>query len=283
MSEMTGSSSELRFVTYLSPGLPVEFFEAVVEDVRRALRIRASLSVASRFSGPPRGGDDLFSRGEADIGFMCAPPFLWLRELARPPVELVGAAPVFRDKRALGEPVYFSEVIVNSRSDPERPSDLRGCVWAYNDPCSLSGYYNVLKKLADGGEAYSGRMVCSGSHLESLNMVARGEVDAAAVDSNVLRIRLARKPRLRERLRVIETWGPFPIQPVVVRTNLPPKLKEDLLAALLSIGPETSSVLSELGLEGFAPVSLEHYAAEEKALRECESLPGTRPPPDGGG
>jgi hypothetical protein len=35
---------ELRFVTYLSPGIPRTFFEAVVEYVRRALGYRTSLS-----------------------------------------------------------------------------------------------------------------------------------------------------------------------------------------------------------------------------------------------
>jgi hypothetical protein len=72
---------ELRFVTYLSPGIPRAFFEAVVDHVRRALGQRASISVETRVSGPMRGGDDPFTKGETDVGFMCAPSFFWLREL----------------------------------------------------------------------------------------------------------------------------------------------------------------------------------------------------------
>ena len=45
---------ELRFVTYLSPGIPRAFFEAVVEYVRRALGRRASLLVETRVSRPVR-------------------------------------------------------------------------------------------------------------------------------------------------------------------------------------------------------------------------------------
>jgi hypothetical protein len=90
----------------------VAFFEAVVEHVGRELRLAASLSVEPRVSGPVRGGYDPFSSGEADAGFMCAPPFFWLREQERPPVELAGTAPVFRDDRARGRAVYFSEVVV---------------------------------------------------------------------------------------------------------------------------------------------------------------------------
>jgi ABC-type phosphate/phosphonate transport system substrate-binding protein len=203
---------ELRFVTYLSPGIPQAFFEADVEHVRRALGRRASLSLETQVSGPMRGGDDPFSKGEADVGFVCAPSFFCLREMKNPPVELLPAAPVFSDGRAPGRPVYFSEVLVRRESPASSFLDLRGSSWAYNDPCSLSGYYNLLKKLAEMGENgdFFGRVCCSGSHLESMGMICRGETDATAIDSNVLRIKLKSSPELGKRLRVIESWGPFP-------------------------------------------------------------------------
>ena len=246
-----------------------------MEHVGRTLGRRVSLTAETRVSGPTRGDDDPFSKGEADVGFMCAPSFLWLREMEEPPVELAGAAPVFRDDRAPGRPVYFSEVIVN-RNSPVRSFDgLRGHSMAYNDPCSLSGYYNLLKKLADMGEdrSFFSQIVCSRSHLNSLRMVADGEVDAAAVDSNVLRIGLRANPELRGWLRVIESLGPFPIQPVVFHSALRIELKSSLRGALLKIGPGLHAPsLSEFGLECFGPVSYEHYAEEEHALRECEYL-----------
>ncbi len=270
---------ELRFLSYLSPGIPRAFYEAVVEHVRQALGRRASLSVESRVSGPMRGAEDPFSRGEADVGFMCAPSFLWLLEEETPPVELLPAAPVFRDDRAPGRPVYFSELVVRRDSSARSLLDLRGRSWAYNDPCSLSGYYNLLKKLAEMGKdgGFFGRTCCSGSHLNSMEMVAGGEVDAATIDSNVLRIRLRSAPEFRERLRVIETWGPFPIQPVVLRSGLHPELKNRLRAAFLSIGEDAPSALAGFGLERFAPVTYEHYASEEDALRRCERALGIRP------
>ena len=261
-------------MSYLSPGIPRTFFEAVVEHVRQALGQRASLSLETRVSGPMRGTEDPFSRGEADVGFMCAPSFFWLRESEDPPVELLPAAPVFRDGRAPGEPVYFSELVVRRDDPAESFLDLRGRSWAYNDPCSLSGYYNLLKKLAEIGEdvRFFSRARCSGSHLKSMEMVVRGEVDAAIIDSNVLRIKLRSAPEFGERLRVIETWGPFPIQPIVLRRGLHPNLGEGLRATLLAIG-ENSPVppaLADFGLERFVPVTYEHYAAESDVLRNCE-------------
>ncbi|MDQ3377765.1 MAG: PhnD/SsuA/transferrin family substrate-binding protein [Actinomycetota bacterium] len=267
-------------MSYLSPGIPRAFFEAVVEHVRQALGQRASLSVESRVSGPMRGAEDPFSKGEADVGFMCAPSFLWLLEHETPPVELLPAAPVFRDGRAPGRPVYFSELVVRSDSPAESFLDLRGRSWAYNDPCSLSGYYNLLKKLAEMGEdvGFFSRARCSGSHLKSMEMVVRGEVDAAIIDSNVLRIKLRSIPELGDQLRVIETWGPFPIQPIVLRSDLHPSLGEGLRVALLAIG-ESSPVapaLADFGLERFAPVTYQHYAAESDVLRRCERALGVR-------
>jgi phosphonate transport system substrate-binding protein len=272
----TEDPGEIRFITYLSPSIPLELFRAIVEHVRRTLRCeRTSLRTEARVSGPERGSADPFSGNEADVGFMCLPSFVWLRELRPPPAELLGVAPVFEDARASGRPVYFCEVVVR-REAPVRSFDgLRGGSWAYNDACSLSGYYSLLNRLAEAGEdeGFFGRMVRSGSHLNSIEAVVRGEADAAAIDSNVLSLRLREDPDLRERLRVIEAWGPFPIQPVVVRSALQPELKEALRASLLAVSadPRTRRAVSAFGLEGFVPVTDEDYAPGSRGGGESRS------------
>src|SRR5215210_1664040 len=262
---------ELRFVTYLFPSIPQRFFEAIVDHVRRTLGWeRASLQVEARVSGPEKGTEDPFSTGQVDVGFMCSPSFVWLRGLRPAPVELLGVAPVFGEARAAGRPVYFCDVVVR-RDGPIRSfADLRGRSWAYNDTRSLSGYYSFLGKLAEVGtnESFFGRVSCSGSHLSSMESVASGDVDAAAIDSNVLSIRLREVPELRERLRVIESWGPFPIQPVVVRSALHPKIKEGLRACLRTMHADrhTWRALAEFGLERFVPVADEDYSPDLLAL-----------------
>ena len=74
-------------------------------------------------------------------------------------------------------------------------------------------------------EGFFGRVFCSGSHPNSLAAVVRGVADALVLDSHVLNMRLKELPELREKVRAIESWGPFPIQPVVVRSALPEELK----------------------------------------------------------
>jgi phosphonate transport system substrate-binding protein len=256
---------EVRFVTYLSPSIPRGLFEAVVDHVQRALgRERVSLRVETQTSGPKWGDERLFSAGGADVAFMCAPSFVWLCELREPPAELLGVLPVFEDHRNQGRPVYFCDLIVRNDAPIRSFAELRGSSWAYNDAYSLSGYFSVLKRLTECGadEAFFESISCSGSHLDSIEAVLRGEADAAAIDSNVLRIRFREAPVLRERLRVIETWGPFPIQPVVVRSALDPGLKERLRTAFLATQEDDSTrkILNRFGLTRFVAASQEDYS-----------------------
>ena len=194
---------------------------------------------------------------------MCAPSFVWLRGLRPPPAELLGVAPVFDDERNAGRPVYFCDVIVRDEAPVQTFSDLQGSAWTYNDKSSLSGYYGLLDKLAESGkdENFFGSVTCSGSHLNSIEAVLRSEADAAAIDSNVLRIKLRETPTLRNKLRVIESWGPYPIQPIVVNSSLHPELKQQLRAAFFKTNEDerTRRVLRRFGLSRFVAVDQRNY------------------------
>jgi ABC-type phosphate/phosphonate transport system substrate-binding protein len=103
--------------------------------------------------------------------------------------------------------------------------------------------------------------LASGSHDASMRLVAEGAADAAAIDSNVLALALRRQPATVERLRVVACWGPFPIQPVVVRSGLPAPLKRALAGALMRMHTAASmrTCLSEHGVLRFVPVSEKFY------------------------
>jgi phosphonate transport system substrate-binding protein len=268
---MMVADENIRFVTYLSPSIPQALFEALADHVQRALgHERVSLRVESRASGPQKGSECSSFVEEADVAFMCAPSFVWLRDLRPPPVELLGVLPVFDDERNQGRPAYFCDVVVRNDAPIHAFSELQGGSWAYNDACSLSGYYSLLNKLAESGtdESFFGNVFCSGSHLNSIEAVVRGEADAAAIDSNVLRIRLREASILRKELRVIESWGPFPIQPVVVSSALPPLLKQRLRAAFLSTEQDqlTRRTMKQFGLSRFVAADKEDYLDAHKDL-----------------
>ena len=262
----------LKLLTYLSPGLPLALFGAVADHLRRCPELGGrgiALASEERVSGPDQSSvdrsEDPFSRGEADVGFLCAPTYLRLREREHPPAELLGIAPVFADERAHGKPVYFCDVIV-SRSSPARSFwDLEGGACAYNDTCSLSGHGGLAARLGSPETigTFFGRTIRSGSHPASVRLVADGRADLASIDSNVLKILLEQTPTLWDEVRVLESWGPYPIQPVVVRTDLDPALKVALRESLLKAqdDPLTRLELEAFGLKRFAAVNEEDYEA----------------------
>jgi phosphonate transport system substrate-binding protein len=264
-----GADEDIRFVTYLSPSIPQALFEALTDHVQRTLgRERVSLRVESQASGPQRGGECSSFAEEADVAFMCAPSFVWLRDLRPPPAELLGVLPVFDDERNQGKPVYFCDVVVRNDAPIQAFSGLEGGTWAYNDACSLSGYYSLFDKLAESSadESFFDNIFCSGSHLNSIEAVLNGRADAAAIDSNVLRIRFREAPTLRKELRVVESWGPYPIQPVVVSSALDPELKQRLCAAFLSTeqDQQTRRTLKQFGLSRFGVADQGDYSLEAR-------------------
>jgi phosphonate transport system substrate-binding protein len=150
------------------------------------------------------------------------------------------AAPVLQGERYAGRPVYFSDVIVGADSDARSFADLRGRSFAYNEPSSHSGYGVVRYELVKMGETHGffGRVVQSGAHFRSIEMVASGEVDASAIDSQVLALELRDRPELRDRLRVIDALGPSTIQPVVAARHVAADVLERVREALLRIGDD---------------------------------------------
>jgi phosphonate transport system substrate-binding protein len=182
-------------------------------------------------------------RGAIDIAFVCSPPVIWLGDA----VEAV-AAPVLIDPRFGGKPLYSSEVIVRRDSSFQSLEDLRGARWAINEPSSWSGYWVTLDRVRSWD--FFGDVVEAGFHEKALRMIADREVDGAAIDCHVLDVVLRKEPGLASILRVIETLGPAPSQPVVVRAGLDPDVKAQIRRTLLGLH---DSLMNEFGVDGFAP------------------------------
>jgi phosphonate transport system substrate-binding protein len=150
------------------------------------------------------------------------------------------------------------------RDSPIRTvADLRGQSWAYNDPDSHSGYNLTRHYLLTMGETHGffGRVIQAGYHQHAIRMVAARDVDAAAIDSQVLAIELRDHADLAEELRVIGAFGPSTIQPVVAARRLPVAVKAALRSVLLRLGDDRAA-RSELGrgfIDRFVPVTDEDY------------------------
>jgi ABC-type phosphate/phosphonate transport system substrate-binding protein len=72
---------------------------------------------------------------------------------------------------------------------------------------------------------FFGRVVEAGFHQRAIRLVHAGVMDATAIESQVLAVELRDHPDLTG-LRVIGSFGPSTIQPVVAASCLPSRLKE---------------------------------------------------------
>jgi len=261
---MSSDRSPLRAITYLAPSHPLELFEILCGVISEATDREVQLAVEKRHSGPMHTDHDPFATDEVDIGFLCSPSYLYLRSRPDPSVALVHAGLVFDDPRNEGQPVYHSDVVVRDGHVATSFADLEGRVWGYNDTCSLSGYFSTCQKLRELGRAsYFERQIQTGSHLRSLEAIVQRDIDAAAIDSNVLQRFFVENPQMKRQLRVLESWGPFPIQPIVLRSAFA-DLAAPIARALVAVERDTerARALRELGVVGLQPTSLADYEDE---------------------
>lgn len=120
----------------------------------------------------------------------------------------------------VGEPksVYYADLVVHRDSHVSTVEALRDAVWCFNEEESFSGFQMMRILLHDLGEAgpFFNERICSGSHLNSIQMVSNREVDAAIIDSTVLQMSAAEDPASIAQLRSISRIGPFSMPPVVL-------------------------------------------------------------------
>ena len=272
----TARSQLLRLRTYLTPSVPRGLFAYLARYLGERLGVATELQIETRHSGPPRGQPDPFRTRELDVAFCCAPPYIWLLQRPVPSVELVPFGLVFDDPRAAGQPVYFSDIVVRADHPARSFRDLVDARWGFNDRESLSGYYSVVQTAAEHGAGpdFLARLHDMGSHLSSLRALRRGTIDAAAIDSVVLAIRLRKDPALATDLRVVHGLGPWPIQPIVMRRSLPIRIKAAITAAIgaLAETPARQRALRRWLVSGVAPMVDADFEVERQALARAEAL-----------
>ncbi len=270
----SNTKTPLHLRTYLTPSIPKALYDLIIDYVNKTTNLDISLSIELVHSGPPQNLQDPFSTKEIDVGHLCSPPFIWLTSLTPCPVELFPLAPIFKDERTNHKPIYFSDVIVASNSSIQKFEDLRGKTWCYNDPESLSGYFCMLQKLVEMKEstAFFKNIHESGGHLASIQLVANGGCDGSAIDSNGLALQFKEHPELKTKIRVIESWGPFPIQPLVISKNISDETKKILAGALQQMAYDKKEALAEFLVEGFGQISDQDFDGERKLLYKCKEL-----------
>jgi phosphonate transport system substrate-binding protein len=223
----------------------------------------------------------MLEAGAVEYGFICGYPYILAHDQPTPKVELV-AAPVMKDPRYLHKPVYFSDLIVRKDSPFKSIQELRGHTYVYNEETSNSGYnmpraYLVKLRLTTG---HFGKVLRSGSHEESIRMVAAGAADASFVDSLVLDYDRAHHLGHAAEVRVIDSLGPVATVPFVVSSAAPASARELLNSRILTMheDAEGRKILDKALVERFTAVADSDYdgiramkkSAEDAAFMEIK-------------
>ena len=236
--------------------------------------IGKKLSIPSEFIAdvPWQEEERLLDQGHIQVCWICGLPYIRKNDGEKKSVELL-AAPVMKYPRYGARPVYYSDVVVHAESNFWRFEDLRGSTWAYNEPGSHSGYNLVRYHLAMRGwgqDRYFARLVESGSHQKSLQMVLDRATDGAAIDSTVLEMEFAKNPSIVGSIRTVTVVGPSPAPPWVVHHSVAGKVRRALRREFLSMhkDPRGRRILEEAGMLRFAEVSDHDY----DPIREMDSF-----------
>jgi len=201
--------------------------------------------------------------GEVDVAFVCSGPYVEGRETFG--LELL-AAPVVN-----GEAAYYSNLIVPTSSPAKSLADLQGKSFAFTDPQSNTGYLVPGSQLAQRGhtpESFFSSFSYTYAHDRSIHAVAEGLVDGAAVDSLIWDYLSAADPKLLERVRVVERFGPFAIPPVVAAPHVPLELREKFRQALLTMhqDPQGQTILQGMHIDRFTPIDDDAYESIRQML-----------------
>jgi ABC-type phosphate/phosphonate transport system substrate-binding protein len=173
-------------------------------------------------------------------------------------------------------PLYSSAIVVRSDAGISRLEDLKGATAAYNALDSLSGHLAikcVFAPLSSDGRFF-GRIVKSGGHLNSMQLVGEHKADVAAIDCVTYALAQRYRPDLTAGLAVIAHGPAAPGLPYVTAAGRPPDEVAGFKRALAAAAADPAlagarDVLFIAGLE-FLPPDAYHSVLDLEAA--CDAV-----------
>lgn len=263
--QQSGVSLRVAVAAVISPQGTVESYSALIDYLSEKTGRPVELVQRRTYMEI----NNLIERGEVDVAFVCTSAYIVGKEDFD--MELLVAPQVN------GQTVYHSLLIVPADSTAKDIADLKGKVFAFTDPISLSGRAyptSVVQQLGSTPEEFFSRTFFTYSHDEAIYAVANHLADGANVDSLVYEFAVARDPSLAEKTKVIHKSQAFGIPPVVVNPNIRPQVKDALQTLLLEMvnDPDGQFALQSIGVEKFVVISDNAYDSV-RSLLEDVTLP----------
>lgn len=198
----------------------------------------------------------LLENREIDVAFVCSGPYVDARERFGAEALVV--------PRVSGQGTYCAYIIARKPGRVGTFADLRGKVFAFTDPLSTTGKLYpslLLTKLGRTAETYFARTIFTGGHDNSVEAVAHGLADGAAVSSLVWEGLAKSGSSAAAQTKVIGRSLPFGMPPVVVHPRLDPELKRKLREVFLTmhLDAEGRALLEHAGIGRFTRAADSSY------------------------
>ena len=254
----------------ISPPGTVESYTPLLDYIELRLGRPVELVQSSTYAE----SNEILESGLVDLAFVCTGAYIsGAREFG---MQILVAPEVD------GESAYHSWLIVPVDSSAQNISDLRGKVFAFTDPLSLTGwsYPNYLvQQLGERSETFFARTFFTYSHDSAIRAVANGQADGAAVDSLIYNYLLQREPDIGERLRIIHRSPAFGMPPVVVSPDIRPQLRAELQDLFLNMAedPDGRAALDALGIDSFVILDDSAYDSARQVVSARTTVPTVSP------
>jgi phosphonate transport system substrate-binding protein len=163
------------------------------------------------------------ANGQVDVGWFG--PVSYLDARKRAGAELLAVAV------ENGSSTYYSGIFVRSDSPLHTLADLKGKTLAVGDPSSGSSFAFPLAMLLEAGVdpvRDLGKIVMTGSHVNSLAAAAEGHADACAASFNSFEKAVTDKNIPADRLRPLVKSDPLPNPPLAMHPGLDLEVKRKL-------------------------------------------------------
>jgi len=192
--------------------------------------------------------NELLKSGEAQFALTCTGAFLsgkydfGLELLAVPVVD--------------GETSYNSYIIVHQESGIKSFDELKGKVFAFTDPLSLSGRLYplyLLNQLKSKPETFFEKTFYTSSHEKSIESVAYGFADGAAVDSLIFKNMKINGSPVINGLKIIKVSPRYGVPPIVVSPRVDKEIKQTMrhVLQMMAENPARMVILDPIGMEEF--------------------------------
>lgn len=161
---------------------------------------------------------------------------------------------------------YAAYLIVPAKdSRTQTLADLRGRIFAFTDPYSLTGYQVTRATLRGLGEHdpahFFRKTFFTRSHHNTMTAIAVGLADGAMVDSYAWHMATEREPELTKEIRLVTRLADFGFPPIVSVPTVPAGEVAAMRNALLSMQHDANGqrLLHKVGLSGFKIGDPKHY------------------------